>query len=150
MPDCMLMCMESLEEGVSTVHTIRIPESLWTRVTEWAARSGVGDSDALRRLLALGLEQEPGVVVRPPMAWMRASGLDSQAWVFASVPRGRDWWDLDSLVGQVPGATRYVKRSGRNASMTWWQVPKQQEQSLRVLFAGRADRIRLHEIGNAR
>lgn len=137
--------MRSLNNGETTPRTFRVPDALWTRLTQWAQRSGLGDSEALRELLALGLKNDPGVVLRPAQAWMLRSGLHPEEWLLAQVPPGSDAWDLDDILGQVPGARRYDRRN-RNASQVWWQVPRREENTLRELFAGRPDRLRLHEI----
>lgn len=134
----MLVRMKSLEEGVTTPRTVRVPDALWARLTGWAERSGLGNSEALRTLLALGLESEAHPYCNPPIPWMEA--VDLTQWVFACVPPGRDWWDLDSVVGQIPGAQRYVRAKGAQSG-TWWQIPKSEEESLRVIFAGRPERL---------
>lgn len=139
----MLVCMNPLQEGGTTPRTVRVPDALWAKLTEWARHSGVGDSDALRTLLALGLDRGPMVVRREPLTWMTEHG---HGVAFARVPSGPDWWDLDDLVGQVPGAVRYGRKN-RNRSESWWVVPRDQAESLARLFDGRPDRIHLHYAG---
>lgn len=135
----MLVRMRSLDEGETTPRTIRVPDALWGRLTDWAQRAGIGDSEALRKLLAIGLEQEPGVIIRQPMAWMR----NETCAALAVVPPGSDWWDLDDLIGQLPGVVRYTRRS-RNQSEVWWKIPAESVEALRSVFAGRPDRVRVY------
>ena len=160
--------MNPLDEGVSPVRSVRIPESLWSRLADWARASGVGDADALRELLRLGLETQPGVVLKAPEKWMLAAprvhscadgtasavclgapcgsawSFNRPAWLLARVLPGSDWWDLSEVLDRVPGA---VKADGKHRQPTQWiAVPAESLPALRELFAGRADRIRVHSL----
>src|SRR5688572_29457130 len=133
----MLIHMKSLDKGPTQVRTVRIPQPLWDKLTEWAARSGVGDSEALRRLLALGIEGSHPVHSREQLPWMNPD------YAYARVPKGDDWWDLDDLVGCLPGVRRYEPQSGR-FSEVWWQVPRDQVAHLESLFHARPERLELY------
>ena len=133
----MLITMKSLSNGPTQVRTVRIPEPLWTRLTEWAQRAGVGDSEALRLLLAMGLDSPAPVQRRTPMPWM------SPDHAYVQVPPGSDWWDLDDVVGCLPGARRHTGPRHRQSDR-WWEIPREGAGDIESLFAGRPERVRLH------
>lgn len=133
--------MESLSEGVTPLHAVRVPDALWSRLTEWAASSGVGDSEALRTLLRIGLDNTPPITpLRPATAGMRKASLPPGEWLFARVTDGPEWWDLDSILAQVPGA----RKIGIRATHEWRAIPADQMDAVRELFAGQPGRLRLH------
>lgn len=130
--------MESLENGPTPIRNVRIPDSLWQRLEEWAAKTGVGDAEALRELLRIGLETQPVAPVRPLHAWMRKQAPGQ---IFCTVPAGSDWWDLDSAVGELPGAQLAERGYSHDR---WWRLPASELETVRAVFAHRPDRIRIH------
>lgn len=163
------MTMESLNDGPTSAHSIRIPDPLWNRLTAWAKQSGVGDAEALRTLLRLGLETPATPAVRPPAKWMlipemphhclggrrRSSGclgapcgaawqFDRKGWLLAQVPAGADRWDLSAVLAKAPGAV--AAKGKRERPIDYVAIPTASLPSVQAMFEGRADRVRIHRL----
>lgn len=69
--------MNPTEDGPMEVRAIRVPDSLWNEVREWAYVQGVTTGEAVRQLLVRGLAAQDvprGLApVRPPLKWMNAA-----------------------------------------------------------------------------
>ena len=128
--------------GCSPVRPVRIPEDLWKRLTNWAQRSGVGNSEALRQLLHAGLETEPSEIqaITDRSKNFRSLVHPGEG-LIAWVPSGPDWWDLDDLLGQITGARR---ADGSVAQTPRYAFPQSSLALIRAVFADRPDRVRVY------
>jgi hypothetical protein len=138
------MRMNSLDAGVTPPRTVRIPTPVWDRLTAWAEASGVGDAEALRMLLDVGLDTAPPITpLRPPRKWMTAvKGVDRSQWLMCAVTSGNEWWTLDDVLGSLEGARPVDYQS----PFTWRMIPRDQMDALREIFAGRPNRLRMHRM----
>jgi hypothetical protein len=131
-------------ESPAPVRAVRIPDDMWQELTEWSVRCGLGNSEALRKMLRLHLDtRAPEVVVDKPTAWMTKLTPPPGKWVLCSISGGAAWMTLDDILREVSGVHPvHPVSSDTPPRYPWYRVQRSQAQALAELFSGHTRRLK--------
>lgn len=141
----------------------------------WAAGEGLDGSEALRKLLNVGLDhaaEGTEIALRPPRKWMVSprgkrhvctTGGTSlncgggmcfmawkhfpQEWFLAQVTPGRDWWNLDEVLRVAAyGTSKIPIPPVQRGHFDWFPVPMSRLDTVRAAFTGHPSRLVMHSL----